>query len=149
MEWSASGLAEVETDTDLATITDLNLGTTTVEALHVRALPSGSYTAQLRIDGVDVDKLEVISVPPDDVSLVLQGPGPDPGSLACATVELVDAAQRRVFAEGALWTSDGDRLGEGGRLCISVNPAAPPITATVAYGPFTETIELPGGQPAS
>jgi hypothetical protein len=55
---------------------------------------------------------------------VLHGPGPDPGDLACATVELVDAAERRVFADPAQWTSDGERLGEGERLCIAVDPEA-------------------------
>jgi hypothetical protein len=139
------GLLEVESETDLARIG--LLGARPDEGLHVRALPSGSYTVQLRINGRDAGALEVISVEPADVELVLQGPDQDSGEHACAWVALEDAVERRVFADLAVWTSDGERLGEGDMLCIAVDPTAPPMTTTVTYGPFTETIELPGGEP--
>lgn len=68
------GLASVETNVDLAIISLLNLGTAHTEALSVRALPSGFCTAQLQINGIDVNELEVMSVEPSEVSLVVQGP---------------------------------------------------------------------------
>jgi hypothetical protein len=144
-EFLAGRGLEVESDQDLATVG--LLGASSKEGLGVRALPSGSYTVQLRLNGVDVDELEVISVDPAEVELVLRGPDKDSRDLACASVELVDALERRVFAERAVWTSEDEPLGESDTLCIAVDPSAPPMTAMVTYGPFTETIELPGGEP--